>query len=87
MPLIPRIETWRASYSVLENRGLVVAWPAGAAGRLVLEANLGNAGVEFPAHPGRARTLFRSDAADVPAATTPPGPWQVRWLRIAEDDS
>ena len=87
VPLIPRIETGRASYSVLENRGLVVAWPAGAAGRLVLEANLGNAGVEFPAHPGRARTLFRSDAADVPAATTPPGPWQVRWLRIAEDDS
>jgi maltooligosyltrehalose trehalohydrolase len=84
VPLIPRIETGRASYQILDGRGLVVQWPAGDAGDLVLEANLGNAGVEFPAHAGRARTLFRSDPADA-APATPPGPWQVRWLRVTEN--
>jgi len=83
VPLIPRLATGQAKLQVLDNRGLVVEWPAAEAGSLVLEANLGNAPIEFPEHSGRARTLFHSDVASAPGSSGAPGPWQVRWLRVS----
>ncbi|HSN72167.1 MAG TPA: DUF3459 domain-containing protein, partial [Steroidobacteraceae bacterium] len=82
VPLIPRIASGSATYHLLDDRALVVEWPAGDAGRLVLEANLGNAPVEFPPHAGRAHSLFHSDPDVNRGKTAPPGPWQVRWLRV-----
>jgi malto-oligosyltrehalose trehalohydrolase len=78
VPLIPHLEPGRATWQVVADRGLIVDWPAGESGRLVLEANLGNTAVEFPAIQGRVRTLYRSDEE-----SGDPGPWQVRWLRVS----